>query len=131
MLKTTVLVSLLFISNIYGKDIVLDKDTGLIWQYNSDIKELNYNEAIKYCSNLTLGGYNDWRLPNIDELYSITDDTRYNPAIKDIFKNVKNSYYWSSTKTKWNSSRGWVIRFRSGYDFNVDLSDLGYVRCVR
>ena len=39
----------------------------LYWSKRS-AQEMNWNAAVKYCENLSEGGYSDWRLPNIDEL---------------------------------------------------------------
>ncbi len=44
-----------------------DPDTGLIWQ-RAHKSGLNLEEAISYCENLNLSGYNDWWLPTISEL---------------------------------------------------------------
>lgn len=63
--------------------IVLDTLTGLQWQYNdlaiSDIDSF-WRKAIEYCENLTYAGFSDWRLPNKEELATIADYGRYNPA---------------------------------------------------
>ena len=47
---------------------------------------MTYDEAVEYCKNLTFAGFDDWRLPTINELLSITDDTRFEPAINEAFK---------------------------------------------
>ena len=39
----------------------------LIWS-NRSRKKMNWQTAIKYCENLSEGGYTDWRLPTISEL---------------------------------------------------------------
>jgi len=52
---------------------VTDKMTGLMWQKSHNPIRLKYYDAKSRCENLTLGGYNDWRLPTITELFSITD----------------------------------------------------------
>ncbi len=49
---------------------VTDNVTGLMWQQTMDEK-MTYEEALTYAANSTLGGYSDWRIPNIKELFSL------------------------------------------------------------
>lgn len=90
---------------------VLDSATGLMWQQSDSMKGMNWKDALEYAETLSLGGYDDWRLPNAKELQSIVDysrspDTTGSPAIDPIFKtsSILNEaektdypYYWSST----------------------------------
>jgi len=110
-------------------------------EQNSHDKPMTYAEAVRYCDDLNFAGFDDWRLPTINELLSITDDSRYNPAINKAFKNVAYEtndkgekiydQYWSSTKSADGSSDAWVVSFRSGTDGWYDVSYRGFVRCVR
>ncbi|MDF7801104.1 DUF1566 domain-containing protein [Pontiellaceae bacterium B1224] len=56
-----------------GNGTVTDLNTGLIWQQTPNFKRMTFDEAKVYCENLTTGGYDDWRLPSIKELYSLAD----------------------------------------------------------
>ena len=116
-----------------SKEVVLDTKTNLMWQDNNDTKTIkkNWSDAIDYCENLTLGGYSDWYLPNINELRSLADRSRYNPAIDPAFKNVVSYRYWSSTTDVGNTSNAWNVYFLGGDDGWDDKSDTYYVRCVR
>jgi hypothetical protein len=116
---------------VNAANIVKDNETGLIWQDTQDVKKKNWNDAIKYCIDLELNEFTDWRLPSIDELMSISDKTRYKPAIKKIFKNNRNDWYWTSTKFSGDLSSAWIVGFKNGYDSSHDLVEKNYVRCVR
>ena len=121
---------------IRSGDIVTDSITGLQWQDNSKVKtiRLDWEEAINYCEDLNFMGYNDWRLPNINELLSIVDDTKYNPAIDSIFIYTALEYYWSSTTLPHDKRYGWHIDFIDGTNdeiYSAAKWSSAYVRCVR
>ncbi len=52
-------------------EVVTDTATSLMWQRKDAGKSMTHKEAVEYCEALKLGGYDDWRLPNIDELRSL------------------------------------------------------------
>ena len=124
---------LLFADFIKNGDIVTDTVTNLQWQDNADAKNItkSWLGAINYCENLTLGGYNDWRLPNINELISIVDRSKSSPTIVGGFTNVESSNYWSSTTDDVHRFFAWDVGFSYGH---VDVNNKNvsnYVRCVR
>ncbi len=114
--------------------IVLDTSTNLTWEDGETTTNIyTWIDAIDYCNDLTHGGFDDWRTPNINELNTIVDDTKYNPAIKSIFINtISNGNYWSSTSyTSSNPTYGRMIGFTSGSISNNPKENSHYVRCVR
>ncbi len=112
---------------------VVDSTTSLEWQDDKSVASMkkNWQDAEEYCENLTLGGKNDWRLPSIEELLNITDDTKYKPAIKAGFVNVASDFYWSSSPNVSYTNAMWGVIFDSGYDLTYHKSIEYYVRCVR
>jgi len=48
-----------------------EASAGLCWQEPPFFEPLNFTEATAFCEDFDLGGYNDWRIPNIDELRSL------------------------------------------------------------
>ncbi len=115
-------------------DIVTDTATGLAWQDDATAAStsLAWQGAIDHCEALELGGYTDWRLPNKNELLSIVDLNRYNPAIYGAFQNTSTSYYyWSATTNAASTSDAWVVYFSYGYSGSYYKTDTYYVRCVR
>jgi len=116
-----------------SKEVVVDKSTNLMWQDDNDANSVikTWVEAINYCENLTLGGYTDWRLPNINELESIVDYTKTDPAISSEFSNVDSDNYWSSSSFVGYSAYAWLVDFYHGLDDVYYKSDSFFVRCVR
>ena len=114
-----------------GNGTVTDKDTTLIWQQGEGVSMV-WESALAYCEDLSLAGNTDWRLPNVKELESITDDTKYNPAINTTyFPNTNSSSYWSSTTLAAYSSIALGVHFYYGIVHDYFKSSDYDVRCVR
>jgi len=114
-------------------NVVLDKKTGLMWQDNAAAKSVkrDWNGAKKYCQDLKLAGHSDWFLPTHEQLQTITDKSRYNPAIDRRFKNIISSRYWSSSPDVSDSNDAWRVSFKHGGSYRSDKADNYYVRCAR
>lgn len=125
---------------------------GLMWAGQDNGKDVNWHEATKYCHNLRLAGYSDWRLATIVELTGIYDQgaesagetspTRGHEAEAMKFHVNGNLFLtgneWSSTRV--NDDRGkpsgyaWYFTFTGG-TFDKDdetwTSILKRALCVR
>ena len=131
-----------------SKEVILDHITGLMWADDENVSTVtkrwvtignfsarNYfdtsgDTATTYCSDLTLGGYSNWRLPSIDELVYITDKGKVNPSIdKSVFQNTAPKRYWTSTN--YFNYGAWSVYFYYGYDSYDNKFASNYVRCVR
>jgi len=53
-----------------GDGTITDQVTGLTWEKNMGSK-ISYTDAFIKSDTMTLGGYDDWRVPTIKELYSL------------------------------------------------------------
>lgn len=56
-----------------GDGTVSDHVTGLMWTKAVDSKKLSLKEALVLAPKLRTGGYSDWRVPTVKELYSLMD----------------------------------------------------------
>ena len=133
-----IFLSILGITSILSADfsreavgIVTDTTTALEWQDNEVGSLTTWTEAIDRCEALELGGHQDWRLPNIRELLSLVDDTKFVPSISSSFTNIISNNYWSSTTYASNTSYAWVVCFSYGNDYHNAKTNSNYVRCVR
>jgi len=112
-------------------EIVKDSMSGLEFQDDAVGSRMKWEAAISHCEALTLGGHSDWRLPNVNELKSIADRSKVDPAIEDTFTNTNSDRYWSSTTYEGNKNDSWTVYFGSGYVGNDPKGSSNYVRCVR
>ncbi|MFI3295760.1 MAG: DUF1566 domain-containing protein, partial [Rikenellaceae bacterium] len=87
-----------------GDGTVTDLNTGLTWQQTPPAQGVVWAEAEAYCDELELGGYDDWRLPTLKELFSISNFSQGWPYIDTTYFKLssgivdKNEQYWSSNK---------------------------------
>ncbi|HYJ09475.1 MAG TPA: DUF1566 domain-containing protein [Polyangiaceae bacterium] len=76
-------------------DVVFDEKTCLTWMKTTTSGD-PYAAAETYCMGLTLGGYDDWRLPTAGEVVSIFKCDGMYPPTFDVFT-VMGDGIWTST----------------------------------
>jgi hypothetical protein len=79
-------------------------------------------------------GYDDWRMPNKDELYSVSDLGRAkNPPTMntDFFPHAQSAEYWSANDYSFQYNAAWVWNFELGHDRVDWKKEAKFVRLVR
>ncbi len=80
------------------------------------------NYAAKICSDLVLGGYDDWYLPSKDELNKLYKN-------KTAIGGFVIAHYWSSSE--YGNDNAWFQVFGNGYQNLNNKTNTYYVRAVR
>ncbi len=79
-----------FARGLVGPEVVTWK--GREWQRCNDSNKYNWEEAKAYCSNLTLSGHSDWRLPTKTELKSLVVCTNGTPTPLEDYYELSQGY---------------------------------------
>ena len=131
-------------TSLGGGTMVQDNVTGLIWEVKTDDGSIHdkdntytWSDAsdvfIAQLNDDVFGGYDDWRLPTIEELSTIVDAEVYSPAIDtSYFPNTVSSWYWSSSSFAFNpAGYAWLVSFNLGHVFDYVKSNDNHARAVR
>lgn len=115
---------------------VTDRLTGLIWLKNAGcFNPVDWTTALTSANQLASGacgltdgsGAGQWRMPNANELESLVDVSRVNPAVSTghPFTNINlTKAYWSSTTYTASPGNAMAIRFTDGRWINgIDGGD--------
>ena len=70
---------------------------GKTYYIYDDVEAMNWSSAMSFCENLTAGGFDDWFLPNEEELNVLYIN-------RDIIGNFTDNRYWSSSEYNLSSS---------------------------
>jgi hypothetical protein len=111
-----------------------DPSTRLMWAAKDNGKDVSWKNAVKYCRNLRLAGYSDWRLATLAELGAIYDRNANAPGLARLGGPAKGSAFtyhvkgnlfltgnqWSSTQIL--DDRGHPSGYASRFDFNEGQS---------
>ena len=143
-----------------GDGTVTDTQTGLMWEKLSrdgsiHDKELLYTWAdafaVKVAGLNALGfaGYTDWRLPNVNELYSLAKSDQYSPAVSSPAFHwncivgctvltcsctyTQLGYFWTSTSEQlYPTAAAFIVGFNDGRISRWDkVYTPAHVRAVR
>jgi len=129
-----------------GNGTLLDQGTGLVWQKGDSSHELkrslNWYEALEYVDKKNFekfGGYENWRLPTLQEFNKLFDPSLPLKSIKSEpiglpkeFKEGGSYYLWTSNERGLDNAWYFGLGQKENY-FNLkDLSDLDQaVKMVR
>lgn len=119
---------------INNDSIIFDAVTGLSWQQSGSDEKMGFENINKYIDDLNekrFAGFNDWRLPTIEEAISLVEPEEKNDGYIDpIFNSVQN-WIWTADQVKDESLAAWSIDFFYGEcSWNFAYKD-SYVRAVR
>lgn len=92
------------------EEIVEDSAHNLLWTKIPQ-PDLEWAQALRYCQKLTHNG-GGWRLPNINELLSIINYSKSNPA--SDFPSLPSAFLWTSTSYENTPGYAWAIRSKTG-----------------
>jgi len=122
-------------------EVVTDSTNGLMWQDFSDNTGAKYSweSSIQYCEGSSHAGFDDWRLPNINELLYVLPNNIFEHQTELVFPDDElwsavasfRNPYWSSTTASTHEDRAWAIEsisYNSQYFIKADAYN---VRCVR
>ncbi len=123
------------LKTIGGNKVVVDNATGLMWHQSGSDDTMQWDEAKEWVEDLNseegYAGYNDWRLPTVDEAASLLEPSRTNGDLYiDPVFSKKQGRIWTGDKFD-GSEVAWSVRFYSGSVYGYDVYSGYYVRPVR
>ena len=128
--QNSITITTRFLDN--GDGTVLDRLTDLTWEKSIKATAVTWEDAILYCEGLNLGGNSDWRLPNIKEIRSLSDENKVQPSVNNIsFTGVTITKYWSSTSLPNQTTKAWYLDNNFGittYDVKTATHSVWAVR---
>lgn len=112
-----------------GNGICKDTKTGIMWQVGSSRSLKSLDDAKKYTQTLKEGGYDDWRLPSVTELYGlyIIFDLHQNGNCKLKVEGT----YWSDEADLEGRVGTWELDDNCDPERQYIPKDKGKVRAVR
>jgi hypothetical protein len=114
-----------------GNGTITDNLTVLMWPKVPDANTYTWEQALGSCENFSFAGFDDWRLPNIRELQSLTDETRINPSVNPLFSIAGGQKFWSSTSLPNQNTKAWFWQTQFGittYDLKTMANKILPVR---
>ncbi|HLH01752.1 MAG TPA: DUF1566 domain-containing protein [Bryobacteraceae bacterium] len=109
-----------------------DPETHLIWAAADNGSGISRLQAERFCRASTLGGFHDWRLPNIDELQSLYGGTQSENGRRVRGPITLTGWEWSPSSGE-QPGEAWAFDFADGGRASVAGGDSGLNRalCVR
>lgn len=95
---------------------------GITYTVYHEVEAMTWDAAMAYCESLTASGFDDWYLPNRDELNALYMNS-------GSIEGLTNDKYWSSAE--YSSSQAYYLDFETGEQNHSDKTTTYEVRPVR
>ncbi len=124
------------LQEINGDKVVFDEISYLMWQQSGSDGRMEFEEANKYINELNekrFAGFNDWRLPTLEEAMNLMELTTERDLFIDPIFDRKQSWIWTADQNQLQgASLQWVVNFIKGHCyFYLPNYGTNYVRAVR
>ena len=118
-----------------GEKIIIDNNTGLIWEKSPSSEKYSWENAFTRCKELKDSNFADisnWRVPNPLEVLSIADNIKFGPAIHPIFSEIAASgWMWTSKVYPQSSGYARAFDLKTGWlEYGIQTSTEAQVICV-
>ena len=114
----------------FNDKVVLDKETGLVWEREPIDKKVAWPNARLLCAQKAVGERGGWRLPAFNELASLVDPAVIDPAVPRVpaghpFLNVQPATYWTATLFAEEPGFAMAVNFgfAAGSDAPIGVTD--------
>jgi len=148
------------LANASGHTCVKDNVTGLVWEVKTNIAGIHnkdntyqwggltaigrdhpnslgtyydgWNELVQGSNDNNFCGYNNWRVPTVEELSDLANYGTFGPSLEtNYFPNTEPTVYWTSSPRSRVTSNAWNVYFDYSYDYYGLRSGSSRVRLVR
>jgi hypothetical protein len=86
---------------------------------------MNFGDAVRHCRDLTEGGFTDWSLPSMAEIWTV-----YEMAV--VGNDLSSTQVWTSSNAEDAYAHKRTVRFSDGYQwYTHSQNSTNAVRCVR
>lgn len=113
-------------------EAIKDSKTGLVWEQAPDKEFDVWSASVARCVTKTVGGQQGWRAPTKDELATLIDPDRNDPALPEghPFANIRSDIFWSSTPHPSDDILAYYVSFFTGKVISDQKSQTRRMWCV-
>jgi Protein of unknown function (DUF1566) len=104
--------------------------SGLMWTRRDNGYDIDWLSATSYCNNLQYAGLPGWRLPTVEELRAINDESESHFVKGDLQRSKSYTWVWSGTKKGMGHARTFWFGNNPEADYKYRFSDNGRALCV-
>ena len=125
----------------WNSHAVRDNETGLVWEHTpiggTGTPPVDWHSAIVFCHEHLFVNRGGWRLPTVEELMSLVDNTTASGLPPNApFLQVAGGAFWSATTYEPDPAFVYTVRFPDGAGFdsknsNTDGLPANQLWCVR